>query len=75
MESNLKEAIEKKFGAKILTRGDCEKLAQVIFEQTGNGINYNTLRRIYGLAPPVKVRIDTLNTLSVYVGYRSYYQF
>lgn len=75
MESNLKEAIEKKFGTKILNRGDCEKLAQVIFEQTGNGINYNTLRRIYGLAPPVKVRIDTLNTLSVYVGYGSYYQF
>ncbi len=75
MESNLKEAVEQKFGAKILNRGDCEKLAQVISDQTGNGVNYNTLRRMYGLAPPVKVRINTLNTLSIYVGYSSYYQF
>ena len=75
MEDILKKAVEKKFGFKILNRGDCEKLAVVIQEQVNKTISYNTLRRIYGFAKPVKTRKDTLNILSNYVGYRSYYHF
>ena len=75
LEDVRKEAVEKKFGVKILNRGDCEKLAVVIQEQVNKTISYNTLRRIYGFAKPVKTRKDTLNILSNYVGYRSYYHF
>ena len=75
MEENLIKAVEKKFGFKILNRGDCEKLSEVIHEQIDKNINYNTLRRIYGLAKPVKTRKDTLDVLSQYVGYISYYHY
>jgi hypothetical protein len=75
VEENLIKAVEKKFGFKILNRGDCEKLSEVIHEQINKNINYNTLRRIYGLAKPVKTRKDTLDVLSQYVGYISYYHY
>ena len=75
MEGILTKAVEKKFGFKILNRGDCEKLSEVIHEQTNKNVNYNTLRRIYGLAKPVKTRKDTLDVLSQYVGYKSFYHF
>jgi len=75
VEKNLIKAVEKKFGFKILNRGDCEKLSEVIHEQIDKNINYNTLRRIYGLAKPVKTRKDTLDVLSQYVGYISYYHY
>ena len=75
VEGILTKAVEKKFGFKILNRGDCEKLSEVIYEQTNKNVNYNTLRRIYGLAKPVKTRKDTLDVLSQYVGYESFYHF
>ena len=75
VEGILKNAVEKKFGLEISNRGDCEKLSEVIYEQTSKSINYNTLRRMYSLAKPVKTRKDTLDILSQYVGYTSYYHF
>ena len=75
VEGILIKAVEKKFGFKIVNRGDCEKLSEVIQEQTSKSVSYNTLRRMYGFAKPVKTRKDTLNILSNYVGYRSYYHF
>ena len=75
MEGILKNAVEKKFGLEISNRGDCEKLSEVIHEHTSKNINYNTLRRMYGFAKPVKTRKDTLDILSQYVGYKSYYHF
>ena len=75
VEGILIKAVEKKFGFKIVNRGDCEKLSEVIHEQTSKNVNYNTLRRIYGLAKPVKTRKDTLDVLSQYVGYESFYHF
>ena len=75
VEKILKSAVEKKFGFQILNRGDCEKLSEVIQEQTSKSVSYNTLRRIYGFAKQVKTRKDTLDILSQFVGYRSYYHF
>lgn len=75
VEGILIKAVEKEFGFKILNRGDCEKLSEVIHEQTSKNVNYNTLRRIYGLAKPVKTRKDTLDILAQYVGYKSFYHF
>ena len=75
VEEILKSEVEKKFGFKILNRGDCEKLAEVIQEQTSKSVSYNTLRRMYGFAKQVKTRKDTLDILSQFVGYRSYYHF
>ena len=75
VEGILIKAVEKKFGFKIVNRGDCEKLSEVIHEQTSKNVNYNTLRRIYGLAKPVKTRKDTLDVLSQYIGYTSFYHY
>ena len=41
-------------GVEIRTSGDCHTLSKVITERTGKVVNYNTLRRMYGLAKPVK---------------------
>ena len=75
MEEKLIDAVQKKYGVKILNRGDCEKLSEIILEQTNENVNYNTLRRIYGLAQKVKTRRDTLDILSRFIGYKSYYNY
>jgi len=75
IDTDFKNAIEKKYGLPIQKRGDCERLAEIIYEETGRSISYNTLRRIYGLARPVKVKRDTLDVLSNYLGFNSYYHF
>lgn len=71
----LKLAVQQKFGRPIRKRGECEALAELIFEETGIAVSYNTLRRIYKL-----VQYDggfnrsTLDALAKYVGYRSFYE-
>ena len=50
----LKKEVEKKIGQSILNRGDCELLANAILETLDIEISYNTIRRLFGLAPNVK---------------------
>jgi hypothetical protein len=52
----LKQEIEKK-GRKILNRCDSELLAKAILETLDIEISYNTIRRLFGLAPNVKLLI------------------
>lgn len=71
----LKEEVEKKFGKKVENRGDCELIADGILEILDKTISYNTLRRLYGLAPYSKPNMNTLNTLSEFIGYNNYLHF
>lgn len=71
----LKQEIEKKIGRKILNRGDCELLANAILETLDIEISYNTIRRLFGLAPNVKPNKNTLNILSEFIGYNNYIHF
>ena len=71
----LKKEIEKKLGKKILNRGDCELLSNAILETIDIEISYNTIRRLFGLAPNVKANKKTLNTLAKFIGYKHYIHF
>ena len=71
----LKKEIEKKLGQKILNRGDCELLSNAILETIDIEISYNTIRRLFGLAPNVKANKKTLNTLAKFIGYKHYIHF
>ena len=54
-------------GVEIRTSGDCHTLSEVITERTGKVVNYNTLRRMYGLAKPVKPSRGSLDILSEFI--------
>ena len=73
MINYLKEQVIFKAGRDIKNRADCEYLSQMIEVETGECLNYNTLRRFFGIDPKkVKPRLATLNILSRYLGYHSY---
>ena len=71
----LKQEIKKKTGKTILNRGDCELLSNVILETLDIEISYNTIRRLFGLAPNVKPNKNTLNVLAQFIGYKNYIHF
>ena len=75
MVEELKSQIEKSFGKKIITRGDCELLSEDLYKRTGVVISYNTFRRMFGLAEYRQPRLTTLNHLSNYIGFQSYQDF
>jgi hypothetical protein len=75
MIEELKGEIEKSFGRKIVSRGDCELLSDDLYRKTGVTISYNTLRRMFGLAEYRQPRITTLNHLSNYIGFKSFQDF
>jgi len=73
----LRNKIEQEFKSEIKTRPDCEKLAIEIWKRTDIKISYNTLRRFFNLAGnkgTSRPSYSTLNILSNYVGYHSFYQ-
>jgi hypothetical protein len=72
-----REEVQKHFGRPIVNRRDCEELSVLIFEQTGQLISYNTLRRFFDLAGKTKTTISqtSLNILANYCGYEHYFQF
>lgn len=75
MINSLKNQVVKIAGFPIKSRGDCELLSHLILEVTDEFINYNTLRRLYGLVKPVTPRRQTLDVLARYVGYDDFAQF
>jgi hypothetical protein len=56
----------------VRTRGDCERLSALILEHTDRFISYNTLRRLYGLAPGGTPQRKTLDVLAVFCGFKHY---
>lgn len=73
MIDQLKEQIFFKIGKKIVNRGDCEHLSRLIEIETGEYLNYNTLRRFFGIdKKEFKPRPSTLDILSRYIGYHSF---
>ena len=71
----LKKKIEIRLGQKVLNRGDCELLSNLILETIDIEISYNTIRRLFGLAGNVKANKKTLNTLAKFVGYKNFFVF
>ena len=50
-------------------------MSEVITERTCKVVNYNTLRRMYGLAKPVKPSRGSLDILSEFLGFDSFLHF
>ena len=71
----LKKELEDKIKRPVRTRGDCELISNAILETLNLDISYNTLRRLYGLAPYTKPNNKTLNTLAKFIGYKNYIHF
>jgi hypothetical protein len=68
----LKEDVAGVFGRRILTARDCQQLSDDIFSRISVAINYNTLRRFFGIVrstyPPSAA---TLDILARYCGFDS----
>ena len=75
MINELKKEIEKKYGKKVENRGDCEKIASAILESSDFEISYNTIRRLFELAPFTNPNKNTLNILAKFIGYNNYFHF
>ena len=71
----LKTHIEEQIGLKIKNRGDCELLSNAVLEILDIHISYNTIRRMYNLAPYTKPNTRTLNTFAQFIGYKNYNHF
>ena len=75
MISRLLNEVVASAGVEIRTSGDCHTLSEIVAARTGKVVNYNTLRRMYGLAKPVKPNRGSLDILSQFVGFDSYVHF
>jgi len=71
----LKTVTQKKLGFKVDNYNTSKKLSEIIYVETGFEISYNTLRRFFGIVKSVKPSNYTLNTLSVFNGFKSYTDF
>lgn len=71
----LKNITEDKVKFKVNHLGNCKLLSEIILETIDEYINYNTIRRIYGLVPFVKTRTKTLDKLARFNGYKNYSHF
>jgi hypothetical protein len=73
----LKNEIEQKLGISIQRRGDCQLLSDAVLTELGESINYNTIRRFFGVdkSSVFEPSKNTLNILSKFLGYASYNQF
>lgn len=74
--NRLKKALLQKSNVKLLRSVDCNKLADEVLRETSIYINGITFKRIFGFVKyPFKPSIQTLNILSNYIGYKSWYDF
>jgi hypothetical protein len=64
-----------KIGREMKTRGDCELLSNAIFEILDVDLSYNTIRRLYGLAPAVKPSVNTLNIIAKFCYFKNFTHF
>lgn len=73
----LKNKVQEKLGVIIKNRGDCQFLSDAILEELGETINYNTLRRFFGIDKRAQFDAsrNTLNILAKFLGYGSYNEF
>ncbi len=76
MSKKLKIQVEQVYGMPIKYGNQCQQLSLAIFEQTGEYISFQTLRRFFGfIDKPKKPTVKTLNILAKYCGARHYEDF
>jgi hypothetical protein len=67
----LQSEIQQKLGVRIKKRGDCQFLSDAILGEVGETLNYNTIRRFFGVDKNTTARpsINTLDLFSKFLGY------
>ena len=75
MIDKLLQKVSDKIGREIKTRGDCQLISNAIYETLDLDLSYNTIRRLYGLAPAVNPSTNTLNAIAKFCGYKSFAHF
>ena len=75
MIARLKNEVIKSCGFDVTHRGHCERLSNLILQRTDTFISYNTLRRLWGLAPGGEPQRRTLDALARFCGYTDYANF
>ena len=71
----LREITENKVGFKITNLGTSIRLSEIILISTDLTLNYNTIRRFFGVIKSVKPSNYTLDTLAIFNGYINYNDF
>lgn len=76
IRKNIKEEIHKKYGHEILYPKDCQILSESILKYTNRQISVTTLKRFFGIVQsPFKPSKYTLDTLAVYLNFKSWQDF
>lgn len=76
MSKKLKIQVEQVYGMPIKYGNQCQQLSLAIFEQTGEYISFQTLRRFFGfIDKQKKPSVKTLNIFAKYCGARHYDDF
>jgi len=71
-QQQLRSDIEIKIGFKIVSSSDIKTFVNILRENQIGVLSFNTLRRFWGLLPETKARQNTLNKLSIFLGYQSF---
>jgi hypothetical protein len=72
----LRKMVKEQYGKLINTPKDCERLAEIIFNDTGRKISATTLRRFFGLLQSKsKISAYNLDTLAIYNRFKDYNNF
>jgi hypothetical protein len=75
MVLKLREITENKVGFKITNLGTSIRLSEIILISKDLTLNYNTIRRFFGVIKGVKPSNYTLDTLAIFNGYINYNDF
>ena len=75
MELKLKKIKENKIGFKITSLSESKRLSEIILISHDLNLNYNTIRRFFGVVKSVKASNHTLDTLAIFNGYKNYNDF
>jgi hypothetical protein len=75
MITYLKNQVQQRIRLSIDSTADCKQLIDAIYEETGELLGTNTIRRLFGLLPGRQPRLSTLHILARYLGYDSYEDF
>ena len=75
MELKLKKITENKIGFKITSLSESKRLSEIILISHDLNLNYNTIRRFFGVVKSVKASNHTLDTLAIFNGYKNYNDF
>lgn len=75
MRTKLREITEDKIGFKISNLSDSKRLSEIILIKLDRYLNYNTVRRFFGLVKSVKASNYTLDTFAKFNEYENYNDF